>query len=564
MADETVEENPAAADTDTRAMAGAAVMVMATTLLSAATGVVRGMTFSHEFGNSWQYNAYVQAFKVPDLVYFLIAGGAMRTGFIPVFTEYLAQGKREAAWRTFSSLLYVLLIVAAVIIGLGIALSGPLAKLVGPNFFPEQQALCGRLMAAMLPAQVFFLAGGLLMGALNAHRHFLWPQVGPIVYNLVIIAGALLSLPIARLTGHANAPDVLSYRMYVQALSVVVGSALGSFALQLAPLRRVGARLLAVFDLRDDGLRRVALLALPVILTLSLAEINYTITTAISTYAAKSGASWLEYANRLVKLSPRVFGAGVAIVLFPSLATDCALGRMDEYRRHLAFALRNTLFLSIPAAVLTAVMGIPIVRLLYERGEFLPADTPAVANVMLWMSVGTIGLSAQYIILRGFYALQETREPVKQGVVVLGTGVLLALGCLLLPKAYQMGALAATTSVVALLYAALLLGALRRRVGRLDGAAVLRSVLRQSGPNLVLGVVAWAGWRGCASWLGTSSTLARLVTCLAPVAVGLALFLLLCHLCRVEELGTAVKLVVRRFGGRRAAGAEPAGEAREP
>jgi len=497
MADE-LDETPPPDDTPApgeQRLGTAAVIMVAATFGSALVGLIRAMVYSREFGTTPAFNAYLQAFRIPDLSYFLIAGGVLRAGFIPVFTKFAATGRWDKAWRTFSVTFFVMLIVGVVGVTVGMVGAPWFAKLVAPGLDPYHQELCGRFMRTMFPAQLFFIVGGLLMGTLNARKHFSMPAWGPIIYNLVIIIGALVSLPIAQHAGIAEGPQQLVYRLWVLSIFVVIGAALGNVALQIPPLVRLGARLAWVFDLRDEGLKNLILLSLPVILGLAVSEINFVVTTMVGTLAGDRAVSLLEYPNRLVKLPPRIFGAGLAIALFPVLATHYAKGMMREYRRDLGLILRSTMFLSLPSTIVSIALAAPIIRMFFEGKEFSAADTHDAAQVLIWSALGIAPLSIQYIVARGFYALHETKTPLWVG---LATAVLNVALSLLAYRPFGVLGLAAVSSVSALFNAVLLSWLLKRKVGLMEGRRMAVMLARMTVPCLVLAAVCFGGVAGIA------------------------------------------------------------------
>jgi len=525
-----------------------AAMVMAgAAFVSSLLGVVRTMVFSREFGTTQAFSAYAQAFKIPDLFYFLVAGGALRTGFIPVFTQLMAENRPDRAWRAFSTTFFALLVLGSLVVALGILFAPWLAReTVAVGLEPEYQALCGKLMRIMLPAQVFFMVGGLLMGTLNAMRHFNLPAIGPIIYNLVVIAGALLSLPIAVMAGAQEGSDRLMYRLSVLSAFVVVGAALGNVLAQVPPLRRLGGRLSMVLDLRDEGLRKTAALALPVILGLAVSEINFTITTAIASMLPK-GPSILEYTNRIWKLPPRMFGAGFAMALFPTLATHFVKGEMERYRHDLARVMRSTLFWTLPSAVVCAALAEPVVRLLLERGRFGPEDTLITAAALTWSSLGIVPLSMQYIAARGFYALHETKLPVWVGI---GTAILNTTLAFLVYRPFGVCGLVAVYSLSTLLGAVALTALLRQRVGLIEGGKLATLFAKLVLPCTALAATCYFGAEWISSLAGTQGLAPRMAACLGPLMAGVALFALLCVILRVEDLQTAVSMFTARFRSR--------------
>jgi putative peptidoglycan lipid II flippase len=593
----------------------AAIIMVAATFGSAVVGLIRAMVYSREFGTTPAFNAYLQAFRIPDLSYFLIAGGVLRAGFIPVFTKFTATGRWDKAWRTFSVTFFVMVVFGVLTVAAGM-LGAPwfARRLVAPGFEPYYQELCGRFMRTMFPAQLFFIVGGLLMGTLNARRHFTMPAWGPIIYNIVIIIGALASLPIAEHAGIEAGPEQLSYRLWVLSISVVVGAALGNVALQIPPLVKLGARLDCVFDLRDEGLRNLLLLSLPVILGLAVSEINFVVTTTIGTFISDRAVSLLDYPNRLVKLPPRIFGAGLAIALFPVLATHYAKGMMREYRRDLGVIMRSTMFLSIPSTIISVALAAPIIRMFFEGREFSAADTHDAAQVLLWSALGIAPLSIQYIVARGFYALHETKIPLWTGLAsaVLNVGLSLAVY-----RPLGVMGLAAVSSFTALFNAVFSAWLLKRKVGLMEGRRMVSLLARMALPSLLLAAVCYGGAEavtrlvpgerkvaaarpallglasevqahalspeaaarqaggvlantGAAPYVDLKTTdgkfmwyeramrgPAKMLACLGPMLVGSLLFLGLCVLFKVEEMNSAWNLATARFRRKRPTEIDP-------
>lgn len=524
-----------------RGLAAAAVLMVAATFLSRVTGLIRAMVYSRVFGLNPEFGVFVQAFRIPDLVYFLMAGGALRTGFVPVFSEYLAHGRRDAAWRTFSILLWVLLIFAALLVGAGMIFAVPLARLVAPGFGEQEIHACARMMRVLFPAELFFVVGGLLQGSLNAHKHFLWPAVGPIIYNGFMIAGAIAA-------PYLWGIDTVTY-------SVVVGAIVSGVLLQIAPLRRFGARVFGVLDLRDDGFRRVIKLALPVIFGLAVAEIVWVIISSLSTMVAgERGAAIMENANRLWKLPSGTFGAGVAIAIFPTLAERYALNDREGYVRDFSFGMRNTIFLTLPAILVLGLLRVPLIRLLLEGGQFTPQDTLAVAEVVLWLTPGMLALSVVYILTRAFYARHDAMTPVLAGVASIVVCVASALPLM----ALGLSGLAIATSLSSIANVIILMVLLKKRLGLLDGKHILTSFLRSLPANLFLAACCLFLPPLVERLMGTGG-MGRLLSVALPLGVGLVGFIGIAATSGVEELKTAWGLVTRR--GRRKS--EPAAEVGE-
>lgn len=517
-----------AAQGASRSLAAAAILMVAATFLSRVTGLIRTIVYARVFGLSQEYSVFVQAFRIPDLVYFLMAGGALRTGFVPVFAEYLAHGKLERAWRTFSYVLWTLFLLALGLVSLGIIFAEPLARLVAPGFNEAQIRDCARMMRVLFPAELFFVLGGLLQGTLNAYKHFLWPGLGPIIYNCFMIAGALA------------APYLWGINTVTYA--VLLGALVGNVLVQIPPLQHFGARIERKLDWRDEGLHRVLKLAFPIIFGLAVAEIVWVLITALSTHVDPvRGAAIMENANRLWKLPSGIFGAGVAIALFPSLAEKYALNDRQGYVRDFSFGIRNTLFLTVPAVLVLGLLRVPIIRLLLEGGKFGPQDTQAVADVLLWLMPGMLSLAIVYILTRAFYARHDALTPVLAGVFSL----CICLGAALPLMRLGLCGLSMATSLSGVANVIILFWLLKRRVGLLDGRHILLSVVKSLPSNIFLGLSCVLLPAFIYDYMGIGG-LGKLLAVLLPCFVGLLGFLGLALLMRVEELKTAWRVLRRR------------------
>jgi putative peptidoglycan lipid II flippase len=448
-------------------IARAATQVMALFVLSRALGLAREMVIGAVFGTSAEYDAYLAAARIPDLLFSLMAGGALASAFIPTLAGYFARDDAEGGWRLASAVVNLVLVALTLAAGLAWAVAPALvATVLAPGFPPPQQALTVSLMRMMLVAPVLFGISGVVMGILNTRQHFVLPALAPSLLNLSLIAAA----------------GLLASRMGARALALgyVVGAVL-HLAVQLPGLPRVGARYHSVFTLSDPGVREVLRLMAPRVLGLAAVHLNFLVNTNIASRLGEGAVSALNYAWLLMLLPQGVFAQAVATAAFPTFAEQAARGERESMRHTLATTLRMVFFVTVPAAVGLLVLRRPLVALLFERGAFQAASTDAVAWALAFYALGLVGHAGVEIVVRAFYALHDTWTPVWVGGLAMSLNVVLSLT---LPGVFAWmglpahGGLALANSVATLLEMGGLMVLLRPRLGGVEGRVLGASVAR--------------------------------------------------------------------------------------
>ena len=432
-------------------IARAAGLVMVLFVLSRLMGLAREMIIGAQFGTSADLDAYLAAFRLPDLLFQLVAGGALGSAFIPTFTGYLARKDHDGAWRLASGVANLLLVVMTAIAALAAVLAPWLVRqVIAPGFDPSQQVLTARLMRLMLVTPVVFGVSGLVMGALNAHQHFLLPAAAPILYNLAIIGGALGLAPRLGVAGLA--------------LGVVAGSGL-HLLVQVPGLVRFKARYWPVLTVHDPGVREVGCLMAPRVLGLAAVQVNFLINTVLASGLAKGSLSALNFAWLMMMLPQGVFAQAVATAAFPTFSALVARGKTDEMRSTLSATLRAIFFLSVPAAVGLLVLRMPLIQLLFQRGAFEASSTEAVAWALQFYALGLPAHAGVEVVARAFYALHDTRTPVAISVAAMALNVVLSL-ILIRPLAH--GGLALSNTVATTLEFMGMMFLIRRRLGGIE------------------------------------------------------------------------------------------------
>lgn len=477
--------------------------MMLSLLLSRILGIVREIIINHQFGQNAATDAYRLAFQIPDLIFYLVAGGALTSAFIPVFSEYLHTDRERDAWHVFSSVVSLMgLILIALIAVLWVAAPQVAHAMTGAAMRPMVPEIAA-MSRIVLPAQFAFFIGGLLMGTLYARQVFSVPGLSPNIYNLGIIFGALV---ISRFVE----PSVAGMTW-----GALFGAMLGSLIIPGLVLRRIGASYRFVLDTRHEGVRKVFRLMLPVVLGLSLPGIFPMIMNYFGSQFGRGVVSSYANSNQLMQAPLGVFGQSLALAAFPALAQFFAQQRMDQFQSQLARTIRQALYLSIPVAVLFIVMPTPVIRAMFEYGKFSADATERTAMCLRMYAIGIPAWCIQPILMRGYFSLQRPVPPIVMGTV---TTLAFSAACAVSVKAgYGYAAMPFLGSAAAFGLAAAMLLGMRRELGEFDLAGVLatagKSTIAAAGAALVL--------VGASFLVPLVEVVSRLATVLFVAAVGL-------------------------------------------
>lgn len=513
----------------------AAGLVGAAVLASRLLGLVREIVTKYYLGvTTLEATAYDAANRFPETIFLIIAGGAIGSAFIPTFSAYFARDDEDGGWRLFSAIINLSAIAVTVIAGLTILFAPQfvdffLRDLVAEQ--PEIRQLAVRLMRVMLLSTIIFGASGVIMGALNARQHFLLPAVAPIIYNLGIIVGVVAWAKLER-------PPEMGL-----AVGAVMG-ALGHLLVQLPGLRRKGARYSLTLSLRDPGVRQVLRLMAPRFLGLSFSEINKFIILYLTGSMTLGSLPALTAALRIIIMPQGILGQAMGIAAFPTLADLAARSALAEMRHILNSSLRLLFFLGLPATVMLMSLGRPLVTILFQRGLFDAQSTDLVAWALFFLAIGLVALTALEVIARAFYAMSDTLTPVLAGgaqVLVMG-GLSLWLSGVVYPALGWMplGGLALGFSLSNFLEVGLLLWLLRRKLGGLDGPALVDGVGRMLLAGLLMTGAIWVTLgqlAGASPWWQTL---------LGGVTSGVV-YLLVCLMLRVREAADLLRYSRRRI-----------------
>jgi putative peptidoglycan lipid II flippase len=499
-------------------VAGAAIVVAVGFLASRLLGVVRTMAIADAFGTTPDLDAYWVAFRLPDLIFQVLAGAAMGSAFIPTFARYIAQKDEEEAWRLASSVLNLVAAITGILAITAVILAPWLVPLMAPGLEEGLQDKAVELTRIMLVSPVLFAVSGMLTGILNARQHFFLAALAPMFYNLSIIFGAVF----------------LSGPWGVQGLAagVVLGSGL-HLLVQVPGLFGVGMRYHLEAHWRHPGVREVARLMLPRMAGLAAAQANFVVAIFFASRLEEGSISALSYAWMLAIMPLALFGVSIATAVFPTMAQQAATDSLNRMQSTLYASLRYSLFLVIPASVGLILLRDPLVTLLLERGEFEPRSASITSSALLFYSFGLFAHSTVEIISRGFYALRDTRTPVAMALLSMVLNLLFSIA---LVGPMEHDGLALAMSLATMIEASLLVIFVQRRLASSEAGLtsfLLRTVVATG--LMAAAVSAFIAVEEAADPLGAHTVWEDLVQVVGGSALGAGTFFLAAFVLRCEE-----------------------------
>ncbi len=507
-----------------------ALFSLATTA-SRIAGLVREVFAASYFGVSGAMSAFTIAFQVPNLVRSLFADAAIQAAFVPVFTQELEKGNRREAFRLASTLIYLVTLVLTALTALFILIAPVLMPLFVGSKVPQD--LTVTLSQILFPILVMLGTTGMVVGILNSYNRFGAFAISPFFWNVAIIVVLVAMAPL--FSG--------SDRIYAYAIGVLVGTAI-QLAIPTWDLRHTEFRLLRVFDWRSLQVRRVLVLMLPVTLSLGLINFNLLINSTFGSLVSTAAPAAIDKAFRIYMLPQGIFSVAVTTVLFPTLARLAARREYADLRATMANGMRQIVLLLVPAAAAILVLSVPMVRLVYQRGEFSAADTDLVATALFWFSF-SLPLNGLFLLLtRTFFSLQRPWIPTAISGVNL---VITAVGALVLHGPFGVAGIVAATAIATGVSVLAQVTLLRRRLGRLELGRFVWTSTRVLAASAMLAGASYGVWYALDQALGRSFV-AQAISLSAGLAVGAAVYLAAVTLMRIPEARQIRRLVWRRGG----------------
>lgn len=509
----------------------AALILSVSIFLSRILGFLREAVIAYTHGASYATDAYYAAFTLPDLMSYFLAGGTLSITFIPLFSGYISRGEEEDGWRMFSTIattmgsMLVLFVIA-------LEVAAPyLIPLVNPGFAddPRQLALAISMTRIVIPAQMAFYLGGLIQATLFVREVF-WPSaLAPLIYNVCIILGGVLLEPWLGIQGFA--------------VGVVVGALLGPMLLPLWAARK-NVKFQFRFAPGDEDFKSFVLLSLPLMVGVSLVTVDEWLLKYFGSMSPDGAISWLNNARKMMLVLFAIIGQAAGQAALPYLSRLYHEGKEDEMGQMLARSLQRVGFLALIAAAGLVVTAEPLIWLVFQRGEFTPADANQTASLLVFFAFGLLAWTSQSLAVRGFYARKDTITPMLIGTAVVAVSLPIYWW---LYGAFGVQGLAAATSIGITLNALITVLMYRKRTGALPLSTIGAGLGRGAIFAAACGLAAW----GVRVWLSPYLDIGVVWQNLALLgAMALAFFgagAVLTAIMRPPEVAVVTDRLKRRF-----------------
>jgi len=500
------------------------------TAASRVAGLVREIVAASYYGIYGPMSAFTIAFQVPNLVRALFADAALQPAFVPIFTEQLENKNYREAFRLASTLLLLITLVLGVITALFILAAPVIMPLFAPGFEGEILDLTITLSQVLFPILILLGISGVVVGVLNSYDRFGAFAISPLFWNLTII---LLVVVLAPMFHGQN-------RIYAYAIGILAGT-LVQLLIPAWDLRNTPFKFEWSFDWRNRDVRRVLLLMLPVTISLGLINFNLLINSLFGSLVSDQAPAAMDKAFRIYQLPQGIFSVAIATVLFPTLARFAARGEHENLRATMANGMRQILFVLVPAAAAVLVLSEPMIRLVYQRGEFNAEQTTLVATALFWFafSLPTNGLFL--LLTRTFFSLQRPWLPT---LIAAGNLAVTALGALALYH-LGVGGIVASTAIATAVSVAAQCVILRRILHGLELGRLLETAIRITIAAAALAAVSFGVWDVLDNALGRG-LFGQIVSLGVALGLGGLTYLGAAKLLRIAELEQITRLVRRR------------------
>lgn len=494
------------------------------TLCSRILGFIRDIVIARLFGTYALAQAFVVAFRIPNLFRDMVAEGACNSAFVPVFSEYSKKKSKEEFWHLANCLLNILLVILSVITILGISFAPLIVRIIAPGFISEPDKLAETIKLTRIIYPYILLIGlyAYCMGLLNSLKHFSLPALAPCFLNISIIVFAI----------------IFGEGTIGLALGVLVGGVF-QLALQIPILYKKGFRYKMIFEYKHPGIRQIGRLIVPRIFSSCIYQLNVfvdTILSSLSNIVGAGGVAALYYANRIFQFPLGIFGVAIAQAALPTMSHQALEDNLDNFKETLVFSIISVFIVMLPVTTLLIILNSPIVELLFQRGRFDMYSTSLTSGAILFYSFGLAAYAANKVLVSGFFSLKDTRTPLKVASISLFINILFNV-MLMYPFKLKGLALATTISGVFNFFALLYL--LRKKIGCIQGRYLFKSFVKIIISCIFMGLIVFYLY----NFLNNQTLLLRIFV---SSFFGSVAFILSCILMGLTELIRLFRWILRK------------------
>ena len=507
-------------------------IVIIATIFCRILGLGREIVISNRFGAGIETDAFFIAFMIPNLLRSFLGEGALNSAFIPIFAEYLTNHDRKKAEYFASNVLNILIIILIIVVILGIWGAPLLINIIAIGFKSNmyKYQLAVNLTRIIFPYIGFVAVAALFMGILNSYDHFLVPALAPAMLNISVIIFAL----------------TLSYKygIYSIAWGVILGG-IGQALVQTPVLARKKIKYNFTVDFNDPGVKKLLKLLLPAMIGLAITQINVIVDRTIASTLIDGSISALYYSNRLVQFPLGAFGIAISIAIFPTLSKQTAKNDIVEFKKSLLFGLKILLFITIPSAVGLIVLKDSLIRLIYEHGIFSRVATNMTASALLYYSIGLFAYACVRLITMSFYALKDTKTPVKIGIYIVFINIALDL---ILIRFLAHSGLALATSVSAILNLIILVKVLQDKIGDIELKSQVSFLIKIVISSIFLGIICVLVGNYFGKVLDLNYKYNQIIQVTASIFSGGLVYFIISYILGIEEvrnLKQSIKAILR-------------------
>lgn len=520
---------------ESKTITSAALLLGGASLVSKVLGVFRDRVLAGVFGAGDTLDAYYAAFRLPDTIYGLLILGALSAGFIPIFTEYLFKRDDEAkddAWRLVNELVGILGAILLAVTAAMVVFAPWLVPAITPGFHGDKLALTIQLSRIMFASTFLMGLSAVMGGVLQGTKRFFAFAIAPIFYNLGIIIGALVFV---RFWGPLGL-----------AAGVVLGAVLHLVS-QYLPVCGLGYKLRPRFTTADNGVKSIAKLSGPRILSLAVTQIDLTVATIIASTLASGSVSVMNFANNLQSVPYSFIGVSYAVAAYPSLTRLAVKKDKESFIANVNGVARQILFFVVPVAIIFLLLRAQVVRLVLGTGRFDWTDTVRTADALALFAISIAFQSVAPLLIRAFYALKDSTTPLLIGMVTVATDI---IGNLLLSKSMGVPGLALAFSIASGVQVALLWVTLRLKLGTLNESILVGSLAKMTVAAVPMALAIQLTKNFLGTHIGLNTVIGVFVQLAVSALVGLAVYLGMAYLLKSEEIKSFVIAFKRRVGVR--------------